>query len=299
MPSSSAPSSWRNDVTASGSGRLSQLFLRYAQPFAGLRRIPVFGSAVGWLSAKLVPRDTLTWIQVQHGPAAGLWMRVNPRTGRAVLSGSVELPVQQALLQHLRPGMTFYDLGANIGFFTLLAAKLVGPPGRVVSFEADPEIAARLRENVSRNKLSFVRLEQLAVWSEPGTVSFSRVDPSRSPDRGQGHISLRSGGFTPPSSSRAGESLDPFPSSNLITVNAVSLDAYAANNPAPDFIKCDVEGAEVAVFRGACRLFAEKRPVFLCEMHSGENRRILLHELSALGYRCLDCDATHVLALPQ
>ena len=84
--------------------------------------------------------------------------------------------------------MTFYDLGANIGFFTLLAAKLVGPSGCVVSFEADPEIAARLRENISRNSFSWVTVEQKAVWSERCLVTLVRMDSAKSRDRDQGHI---------------------------------------------------------------------------------------------------------------
>jgi FkbM family methyltransferase len=267
--------------SGSGSGRLARLFLRYGMPFAEARRLPLLGPLVSWLSSKIVPRETLTWIQVQRGPAAGLWLRVNPRTGRAILEGSGERSVQEAIAKHVRPGMTFYDLGANIGFFSLLAAKLVGPTGKVVSFEADPEIAARLRKNVTRNNFLWVTVEQNAVWSEPSAVTFSRVDSAASPDRGQGHVSQ--------GDARAGS----------ITVEAISLDAYTSKHSPPQFIKCDVEGEEIEVFRGARCLLAEERPAIICELHSEENRRKLLGEFSALGYSCLDCDATHILALPK
>jgi len=260
---------------------LAGWFLRYASPLTGLRRVPIVGPLLSRISRKLVPGDALTWIQVQHGPAAGLWFRVNPRTGRGVLEGSGEPSVQAALQQQLRPGMTFYDLGANIGFFSLLAARLVGENGRVISFEADPEIAARLRENVARNNLSNVVVEQMAVWCEPRTVTFSRADAATSPDRGLGQVTA--------------EGAD----SGAIQVDAVSLDDYTRRAPAPDLLKCDVEGAEVEVFRGAARLFAEKRPGILCEMHSDANRQRLLQEFARLGYPCSDLDENHVLALPQ
>ncbi|PYT56961.1 MAG: hypothetical protein DMG35_21155, partial [Acidobacteria bacterium] len=52
--------------------------------------------------------------------------------------------------RYLLPGMTFYDIGANIGFFSLLAARIIGAQGRVVAFEADPEVAQRLRDHVER-----------------------------------------------------------------------------------------------------------------------------------------------------
>jgi precorrin-6B methylase 2 len=153
------------------------------------------------------------------------------------------MPMQKALVDDLRPGMTFYDLGANIGFFSLMAARLVGPQGRVVSFE--------------------------------------RVDPNTSPDRGLGHVPTN--GSAP----------------DTITVEAVSLDQYTASHPRPDFWKCDVEGAEGAVFQGAARLLAAKRPILLVEMHSPENHRALLDQFAAQGYRCQSLDDTHVLALPQ
>jgi len=268
-------------TSAEENGGIARIFLRYAQAFAWVRNVPVLGPAARWASGKLVPRGTLSWVQVRHGVGAGLWMRVNPRTGGQTLQGTGEPAVQDALQKNLRPGMIFFDLGANIGFFSLIGARLVGAAGRVVSFEADPEIAARLRENVAKNGFEHVAVEQRAVWSEPRMVTFARVDTATSPDRGQGHVS----------SGEAG--------GDVISVEAVSLDDYCRSGPAPDFIKCDVEGAEIEVFRGAKCVFAEKRPIFLCELHGEEQRRMLTAELSALGYRCTDCDATHLLALPQ
>jgi FkbM family methyltransferase len=263
----------------SSNGRLAQLFLRYASPLAGLRRIPVVGPCVSWASRKLVPSDSLVWVQVQRGPAQGLWLHLNPRTGGAYFEGDGEPAVQAALKQYLRPGMIFYDIGANIGFFSLLAARIVGNEGRVIAFEADPEIAARLRVHVSRNDFRGISVVEKAVWFEPSTVFFARTDPTTSPDRGLGHI-VASG------------------ANDTIEVNAVSLDEYVRYVPAPDFLKCDAEGAEVEIFRGAQRMLAEKRPTILCEMHSDENRRVLLKEFAHFNYSCKSIDEQHVLALP-
>jgi FkbM family methyltransferase len=260
--------------------RLTQLFLRHGLPLAGWRHLPIVGPCLRWASAKIVPRQSLVWVQVQHGPAAGLWLRLNPRTGRNAFLGAGEPEVQRALQKHLRPGMTVYDLGANIGFFSLLAARLVGHDGHVTAFEADPEIAARLREHVSRNELSWVAVEEKAIWSESCTVLFARTDTAISPDRGLGHVVSTVG-------------------TNTISIDAVSLDDYSRTYPLPDFLKCDVEGAEVEVFRGAQRLLAKKRPIILCEMHSRENRRILIDEFSGSGYVCEPCGEHHVLALPK
>lgn len=261
-------------------GKMAQFLLRYSAPLAGLRRVPVLGRCVSWAGERLVPRNSLTWVQVRSGAAQGLWLHLNPRTGRDYFEGGGEPEVQRALQKHLKPGMTFYDVGANIGLFSMIAARLVGRPGRVVAFEADPEIAARLREHVARNEFVWAMVEEKAVWSEAKAVYFARVDPGTSPDRGLGHVAA-SGGH------------------DSIEVNAVSLDDFARTNPAPDFIKCDVEGAEVEVFRGAARLLREVRPGIICEMHSEENRRALVDELGRLGYICTPCGSNHVLALAQ
>jgi FkbM family methyltransferase len=261
--------------------RLAQAFLRYAAPLGRLRHIPVVGRCFSWAAAVVVPRRSLTWVQVQHGPAAGTWLRLNPRTGHDALQGVTEPEVQVALLQHLRPGMTFYDIGANIGFLSLLAARLVGKHGRVIAFEADPEVASRFREHVECNEFSWATLEEKAVWSESRRILFARADPKASPDRGLGHV------------------VDSV-SADTIEIDALSLDDFVrTSGVAPDFIKCDVEGAEVEVFRGAQRLLAEKRPGILCEIHSEENRRVLLDEFVRLGYACTNCGDRHLLALPQ
>jgi FkbM family methyltransferase len=260
--------------------RLAQFLLRFGSPLAGLRQVPVLGPWVSWAGRKLVPRDALTWVRVQSGAAQGLWLRLNPRTGKTYFEGGGETEVQAVLQSHLRAGMVFYDVGANIGLFSMIAARLVGTHGRVVSFEADPEIAARLREHVARNEFSWASVEETAVWSEATTVCFARTDPETSPDRGLGRVVGNAGADT-------------------IKVNAMSLDEFALTHPVPDFIKCDVEGAEVEVFRGAQQLLKQKRPGIVCEMHSEENRRILIKEFETLRYTCTRCDSNHVLALAQ
>lgn len=265
-------------------GRLGKAFLRFASPFANFRRLPVIGPLLRWAGAKVVPRDSLTWIQVQHGPARGIWLRLNPRTGRDYFNGEVEPEVQAALQKYLRSGMIFYDVGANIGFFSLLAARLVGPDGRVVAFEADPEIAARLREHAARNDGPNITVEEKAVWSSAAPVFFARADSSLSPDRGLGHVVT--GG--------AAEG-----SHENVRVETVVLDEYATSICVPDFIKCDVEGAEVEVFRGAQKILMESKPMILCEMHGEEKRQTLLEEFNRLGYRCEPCGKNHVFAVPS
>jgi len=265
---------------ASLSDRLAHAFLRYAAPLNSLRRLPVLGDCLSWLGEKIVPRDKRTWAQVESGPATGIWLNLNPRTGLDAFRGAFEPEVQDALRRYLRPGMTFYDLGANIGFFSLLAARLVGEQGRVIAFEADPEIAARLREHIHRNAFRCLTVIEKAVWSKASKVLFERIDPATSPDRGLGHVVNT-------------------PSASTIEIEAVTLDDFTRTSPAPDFIKCDVEGAEAEVFRGAQTLLVEKRPGILCEIHSEANRRALLADLKRFGYICEDRTSRQLLALSR
>jgi hypothetical protein len=111
-------------------------------------------------------------------------------------------------------------------------------------------------------------------------VFFERIDPETSPDRGLGHVVGRA-------------------SANSIEIEAVTLDDFTRTAPAPDFIKCDVEGAEAEVFRGAQRLLAEKRPAILCEIHSEANRHALLRDLKRFGYTWKDGTARQMLAFPR
>jgi hypothetical protein len=88
---------------ADSTSRLANLLLRFAPSLTGLRRLPILGDFFSWTSRKLVPRETLIWVQIQHGPSEGLWIRLNPRTGQSVQQGIGEPQVQKALMDHLRP----------------------------------------------------------------------------------------------------------------------------------------------------------------------------------------------------
>lgn len=259
---------------------IGSLLLRSPERLRSLRNLPVLGSLIHGLSHRLLPAERLVWAHVEAGPAAGLWLELNPRTGQDYLHGCVESAMQAALAQHLRPGSVFYDLGANIGFFTLLAARCIGPAGKVFSFEPDPAVAARLRRNIARNGFPNVTVVESGVWSSSGNFDFVPATPD-SPDRGVGT-------FMP--SGHAAES---------IPVRCVSLDNFTQSAPLPDAIKCDVEGAELEVLRGADTLLRTRRPWLLCEMHSEANDAAARDLLSSLGYSFSYVDAAHLLAQPS
>ena len=98
----------------------------------------------------------LRWrpIPILSGPGRGL--RINLHGSAVVFAtGMAERPMQEALARELRPGATFFDIGANVGFVTVLAARLVGPGGRVIAFEPVPQNAAAIRENLALNGIDW------------------------------------------------------------------------------------------------------------------------------------------------
>jgi FkbM family methyltransferase len=242
-----------------------------------LRDFPIVGPFIHCLSYRILPAEEKIWARIEAGPAAGLWLELNPRVGHGYLRGETEATIQQVLAQRLQPGMVFYDLGANIGLFTLLAARLVDAKGKVISFEPDAEIAARLRRNIRRNEFANVTVIEAGVWSKSGYVNFVAADSS-SPDRGVGR-------FVAEEDIATGT-----------PTQCVALDDLLGNLPPPDAIKCDVEGAEVEALRGAEKLLQTRRPWILCEMHSKANERAVREHLVRLGYTLELLDQYHVLA---
>lgn len=258
---------------------VSQVLLRMPAPLRSLRKVPVLGGLIHFVSHRILRADQRVWMQVEGGAARGLWLELNPRTGQLYLRGEAEPVVQEILAKRLRPGMVFYDLGANIGLFSLLAARIVGENGRVFSFEPDAEVAARLRRNVARNNFTNITVVEAGLWSSSGNVNFVAADSS-SPDRGTGQFI-------------DGESQNGTPT------RCVSLDDFMASAPPPDAIKCDIEGAEVEALRGAGKLLRASHPWILCETHSEPNDRAARELLQGFGYSVESVDSSHILALPQ
>lgn len=256
---------------------LGHLLLRYPGMAQQLRRLPVLGRAFRWTGRWLIPPGTRVWTQVVRGPAAGLWLRLDPRTGAHFRGGSGELAVQQTLAEHLRPGMVFYDIGANIGFFALLGARLVGSSGAVFAFEPEPALLPRLRENIERNGFTQVTALGKAVAAVSGEIHFEPADPDRSPDFGLGRVRQNAGSTT-------------------IRVPAVSLDDFVLEHPWPDVVKCDVEGAEVEVLRGASRLLRARKTIFVIEVHSAEHERAARELLELHRYSVTQLDELHMVA---
>lgn len=163
----------------------------------------------------------------------------------AVLTGTHEIQVQQALVRSVRAGDHVWDVGANIGYLALVAARLVGPAGRVLAIEPDPECAAAIRRNAQLNGLAAIEVIEAAASSNSGVGELVVV-------RDRLWTRLASVG-------------DHHESEGRVSVRTLALDDV--DGPPPALVKIDVEGAELEVLAGMTRLLREDRPIVVCEMH--------------------------------
>jgi FkbM family methyltransferase len=191
--------------------------------------------------------------------------------GRALLvRRSHEEPETVLLRQVLQPGMTVVDVGANIGYFTILASRLVGPSGRVVAFEPAPAALALLRRNLEENGCSNVRLVPRAVGARGGDATLFTTSDNL------GVSSLLSANV--PGSAVMGA-----------TVAMTTLDADLEGERV-DLVKIDVQGAESAVIAGGGAVLARPGVRLLLELWppglagAGTPAAELLADLEARGF---------------
>ncbi len=166
---------------------------------------------------------------------------------RSFVYGTWEPDVVGAILATVHTGAAAIDVGAHIGYYTLLLAKCVGPTGQVLSFEPLPANFALLRQNVQLNGLPHVQMNAHAVFScnEELTITV----PDHAPNSGDASVLSVEG-------------------TKQFRVPATTLDSYCSSTGfRPDFLKMDVEGAEYEVLLGAKETIAQFRPKMLIELH--------------------------------
>ena len=186
----------------------------------------------------------------------------------------------------LKPGMVVVDVGAHVGYYSLLAARQVGPEGKVYAFEPEPTNHELLLDNIQRNGYTNIVSQRKAVSNSVGSTSLylTNLDNGR-------HSAYRHG----------------LPERGRVNAETITLDAFldAEGWPKVDLVKVDVEGAENDVLDGMNRLWQrspdlklimEFNPTFL--NHAAANPLQLLEMLSSLGFvvhRVVDSDGPVLL----
>jgi FkbM family methyltransferase len=211
-----------------------------------LRRLTAEGA--GWsrvagpLLRPLLP-DRAVSLPVLTGPAQGIRLAANLRYDAFYWTGTYERETQQALADILRPGEAFWDVGAHVGFFSLLAARVVGPAGHVLALEPVPANIRLLQRSLRLNDARNVEIEATAVAAQSG---MARMSPHR---RGAMWRLTRE------------------PDEAELVVPCRTLDDLAADRGGPTVVKIDVEGAELDVLAGARQLLERLRTRLLVEFH--------------------------------
>lgn len=198
-------------------------------------------------TAGLKQRD----VEIGNGIAKGLKFN-NAESSPELALGTYEIPIQNIFAQHLETGAVFYDIGANVGFFSIVAAKLVGDSGKVFAFEPGKDNAQAIRHNAALNNFNQIEVIEKAISNTSGS--------------GQLLLAKYSGGHAlatadaPPD--LAGE----------ITVDIVSIDDLIGQKliEPPNFVKVDVEGAELDVLKGMKETIKTYQPTIIYEVDDGD-----------------------------
>lgn len=173
--------------------------------------------------------------------------------------GSYEMNKRLAFEREIPAGAVLYDIGANVGYFSLLAAKLAGPEGQVYAFEPLPRNIEFLNKHIKINNIDNIEVIDAAVSDQSGEAHFDLGASSA-----MGHLS-ESGG---------------------IQVRMVVLDDILAAGELrpPDYMKVDVEGAEFEALKGAQNLLKQYHPVLFLDTHQREAHLPTVELLQQLGY---------------
>lgn len=174
--------------------------------------------------------------------------------------GSYEQEKQVLFAETIRKDSVVYDVGANVGFYTLLSSELTGRSGKVYAFEPLPRNIRYLKEHIRINRCVNVSLIEAAVADKEGVAEFD----------GSQHSSM--GKIAP---------------GGNIQVRVVSLDELVSKGEImpPDIIKMDIEGAELYALHGAKDLLCKYHPIIFLSIHGPDIDRACRDFLTGIGYR--------------
>jgi FkbM family methyltransferase len=198
-----------------------------------------------------------TAVPVLRGNGRGLRVRFG-ESNLSRITRNGEPAVEDRFLEVLEPGDVVYDIGANIGWYSLLAARRVGPTGRVLAFEPGIANAAVIERNAATNRFANLSVVPAAVSDEDGWATFL--------DKGSLMSRLDKDDDEEQANRRAARKQD---SRGKTTVPVLALDTWITQTkqPPPTLVKIDVEGAEIGVLRGMTKTLRSAKPTLIIELH--------------------------------
>jgi FkbM family methyltransferase len=221
--------------------------------------------ALKWLTGRLAPLLRNQEVEITGGVGKGLLIDVGDSAAAYVL-GNFKPELQAFLSSNIKAGSVFYDVGANVGFFSLIAARLVGPSGSVVCFEPLPANLLKLEENTKRNGFANVQILPLALGAANEERTFQ---VSERPTWGK----FQGVGLETPNKYLFDTKVAVRRLDDLVNEGAIAP---------PQFVKIDVEGAEVEVIEGARETLLHHGPALMIELHG--TAEPLIRIFSAIGY---------------
>jgi FkbM family methyltransferase len=247
----------------------------------GIYRVKPLANLIRRMLNRAAPSQ-LAEVAVAAGDLQGVRMLLDLQREKDYWLGTYEPELQAAIRDWVSPGTVAYDIGANIGYVSLLLARQVGSGGQVIAFEALPENLERLRSNLGLSNLGgCVQALPFAVIDGERPVHFL-VGPSHGTGKVEGSAGRQDMAYR-----------------TDIEVPGISLDhfVYHLDNPPPRLVKMDIEGGEVLALPGMRRLLRESRPVVLLELHGPESAQAAWKELVGAGYRICRMGAGYPMVL--
>lgn len=225
-------------------------------------------------------------ISIRSGPMFGLKLIPSKNISHAHIEGDYEQAVQLIIDKHVRQGDVCYDLGASIGYLSLLMARKAR---HVYAFEPAPAAIDDILRHFKANSFENVTIIRRPVSNRVREVRFCLTD------------AVYGAGIS--------ETETQWP---VLALESLTLDGFVQSHSPPDFLKIDVEGEETRVLEGARHILANHRPTICCEIHSREIARDVSELLTSYHYSLWSLGGepfvvpkdvmpgeVHVLALPE
>lgn len=233
--------------------------------FSGISQQSFAGKALR-LPLRLIPPNAV--LPILQGELRGMkWIAGSGNHGCWL--GSYEYHKRKTFEQLVAKGDVVFDIGANAGFYTLLASVLSGPSGRVFAFEPVPRNLGYLQKHLRINGIKNVSVIPAAVTDRSG---IGRFDGGPNPFTGR----LTAGG--------------------CLTVRTVSLDEMVRKGelPTPKLMKIDIEGSELLALTGAKSLLENARPIVLLATHGADLHQQCCQLLESFGYQLRAIDGQNL-----